>query len=341
MAVASWLVFGCGLDRIDLRPLALSEEGLPPEVEPPASSPEPGGEAASATEPPPRDEPAMPGGIVAPSDEVPVTPEVLLRPGPGCQKLDLLFVIDNSRSMRDEQDSLARSFPNFIDVVEQVLDATDFHIMVVSTGGDRHDEDEPALDPEACDEIQGAGKRSSADGEDCGIAGGLSYMADGQPNLADTFSCMARVGTDGSAFEEPMDAALAATSDALNAVGRCNAGFLRRDAILVVTLVTDEEDRASTGDPEDWRRALLGLKGGNEDALVVLGLVGDNNVDGGLLGGKCAGSDADGAPRLQQFVEGLNGVLGSVCAEDYTPFFQTAVGAIDRACGEFVPPIGL
>ena len=181
--------------------------------------------------------------------------------------------------------------------------------------------------------------RSSPDGVDCGIAGGLPFMVNGQADLEGTFSCVAQVGTDGSAIEEPMDAILAATSAQLNAGGRCNAGFLREDAILVVTLITDEEDRRSRGSPEDWQRTLLEVKGGNADALVVLGLVGDNNLDEGLLGGRCGLTDADGAPRLQELVDSLDGVLGSVCAEDYAPFFQTAVGTIDSACSDFVAPI--
>jgi hypothetical protein len=163
-------------------------------------------------------------------------------------------------------------------------------------------------------------------------------MAQGQPELEATFSCAAQVGTRGSVIEEPMEALLAATSQSLNAPGRCNDGFMRDDAILVVTVITDEEDR-SEGGPEDWRLALLETKQGNPDALVVLGLVGDNNIEDGLLGGPCFLLDADGSPRLQQFVSSFGGVLGSVCASDYTPFFQTAVGSIDSACDDFVPPV--
>jgi hypothetical protein len=206
--------------------------------------------------------------------------------------------------------------------------------MVVGTGGRREDDDEPTLDPEQCDEVQGAGRRRSLDGIDCGMQTGLRYMVDGQPNLDETFACVAQVGTDGSSIEEPIDAVVAATSRALNAPGRCNAGFLRDDAILVTFVITDEDDRRSSGDPEDWQGLLLDVKRGDDRSIVVLGLVGDNNVEDGLLGGKCPDADADGAPRLQSFVRSMGGILGSVCAPDYTPFFQTAAGAIDSACAD-------
>jgi hypothetical protein len=320
---SSLAVLHCGREDIELRPA-----GAPAELAAPApSAPQPES-SSEAVRPPP--EPPPPSGVTLPTDPAP--------PARGCGKVDFLFVIDNSLSMRDEQANLARSFPGFIRVVQQVLEAKDFHIMVVSTGGRLEDEAAPSLDQEACAGVQGAGKRRSGSGEDCGLPAGSSYMVNDQADLEATFDCVARVGVGGSIFEEPMDAMLAATSETLNAAGRCNAGFLREDAVLVVTVITDAEDRYSAGDPELWQSGLLARKADNGDALVVLGLVGDNNVEGGLLGGQCGLLDAAGAPRLQDFVRRTDGILGSVCAPDYAPFFQTAVGSIDSACDDFVPP---
>jgi len=326
----------CGTESIELRPA--SEQPAPPaesdvqnvdEASPAVQ--EEGQPGVTPVSTPGRDGVLVPDGQLLP----PPVPEGAPR---GCTKIDFLFIIDNSNSMRDEQQNLVQSFPGFVDVMRDVVDVHDFHMMVVSTSGDREDEDEPALDPDQCDEIQGAGRRFSRNGDDCAIAGGRSYMDQDQPGLEATFSCVAEVGTGGSVVEEPMDAMIAATSASLNAPGRCNDGFLREDAILVVTVITDEEDD-SDSEPEDWQEALLAAKKGNTDALVVLGLVGDNNIDGGLRGGPCSLLDADGAPRLQQFVDSFSGMLGSVCAPDYTPFFQTAVGSIDSACEDFVAPV--
>jgi hypothetical protein len=329
------LAAGCSLETVELR----TERDDLVEVDVPGPdammelAQEPGPATDTSNEGGP-EVPQPPGPLQGALDLTPPSP-----PEKGCKNIDFLFVIDNSDSMDDEQENLARSFPGFVEVMQRELKAKDFHIMVVGTGGDREDVDEPTLDPIECEEVQGAGRRRSEEGDDCGIQGGLPFMTDSQPDLEATFSCVARVGTDGSAIEEPMDAVLAATGRDLNAAGRCNAGFLRSDAVLVVTFITDEEDRRSEGTPEEWRTLLLERKYGNPDALVMLGLVGDNNVDGGLLGGPCRLLDADGAPRLQGLVESLSGVLGSVCAPDYAPFFATAVESIDSACDEFVPPV--
>jgi hypothetical protein len=346
LALGSTLgLVGCSTERVELGPSsgAAAEPSAPPSsVVPEVLAPRADAPAVASYET---------GGTPAGSDTMlpsygqlpnaftpPPAPERQQR---GCQKIDFLFVIDNSDSMEDEQANLVKSFPGFVAVLGQVLEAKDFHVMVVGTDGALEEEDEPTLDVSECDGVRGAGKRRSANGDDCGIQNGLAFMTHQQPELATTFSCAAAVGTRGSAFEEPMDAMLAATGAALNAPGRCNAGFLRDDAMLVVTFITDEEDRHSTGEPADWRRLLLAAKSNKPDAVMVLGLVGDNNVEGGLPGGPCRAIDADASPRLQAFVDSFarHGVLGSVCAPDYTQFFTLTLGWIDNACQEFARPI--
>jgi hypothetical protein len=332
----------CSEEYIELRPISGDADVIPasPGAGPEDADPTPnddgaGGYTTGAT-------PAGSDNVLLPSGEFPglLMPEA---PRGGCSKIDFLFVIDNSDSMDDEQANLAKSFPEFVTVMNQELAAKDFHIMVVGTDGDDEEEEdgEGTLDLEDCEDLRGAGKRRNEEGSDCGIQDGLAFMTAQQPELAATFSCVADVGTDGSAFEKPIESMLQAAGASLNAPGHCNEGFLREDAMLVVTLITDEEDTRSEGDPEDWRRLLLEAKLGKEDAFVVLGLVGDNNVEGGLPNGPCGVFDADGSPRLQTFVNSFEqrGVLGSVCAADYAPFFGLTLESIDTACQEFVPPV--
>jgi hypothetical protein len=257
----------------------------------------------------------------------------------GCTKVDFLFVIDNSLSMVFAQRELDRSFPGFMRVVEQDVAASDFHIMVVDT--DSWDGGGGSGGADGCREVLGAGRRSDAAGNDCGVAGSSRYIASPAPELTETFSCMADVGAFGDPNEQPIDAVLQALSPAQNSPGGCNYGFLRDDAILVVTIITNQDDDASSGNPESWRANLLELKAGDPSALVVLGFVGDSNVDGGLDGGPCRSLldlGTSGAPKLQSFVRSLErGALGSVCADDYSPVFARAVSDIANACDQFVP----
>lgn len=282
--------------------------------------------------------------------------------GNGCQKVDFLFIIDNSGSMLEEQDNLASSFPSFINSINSTLDqAQDYHIMVLDTDAwvyaqcpllcafpllpgicVGYDCGPPAEQPAQCENILGAGvthpKGANASNMDCNFQNGLRFMTDAEPNLVQAFQCAARVGTDSTDDpERPMEAMVAAVGD-VGPAATCNFQFLRDDAILVVTFVTDEDDNAgdgSTGGVDLWRQALIDAKNGNEDAIVTLGLFGDDDLPNAI----CQGG-AETSPRLRQFLEswGDKGLFGSICAEDYDDFFQSAVDLIDTTCDEFMPP---
>jgi hypothetical protein len=263
-----------------------------------------------------------------------------------CRAVDFLFVIDNSFSMEREQAILARSFPGFMSVIAQQLNALDYHVMVVDTDAMTPDEvaaaeeEAPSTREEICDGVLGAGRRANrSTGSYCQLSAEGRFLDAVQPDLPGAFSCIGRVGTGGSSYEQPVGALLGATSAALTGPSACNRNFLRRNAVLVVTFMTDEDDESTPGEPPAWRQSLLDLKGGDQSALVLLGLVGDDNRKQPLPGGPCGLGEAHGAPRLQRFVESFRfGSLGAVCAGDYAPFFEQAVGVISNACQEFVPP---
>jgi hypothetical protein len=296
----------------------------------------------------------------------------------GCKKVDFLFVIDNSSSMGTSQRNLVTSFPGFISTIQDTLNAQDYHIMVVDTdewngdpypyggvnGADLVCEPHPSCclstcrpgtgttcnggpcpqpwpdPPHACDAVLGAARNINHYIDPCPIEGGKRYIVDGQPNLVETFECMAWVGLAGYWFERPMRAMVEAISEPLNAPGACNDGFLRDDALLVVTIISDAIPQTAPEMAEDgaelWYDAVVAAKHGDPEAVVVLGLFGDGDQPNGLCGQTTYG------PEYFRFVElfGDNGVSASVCEPDYSPFFEQAVADIDAACDEYVPPQG-
>ena len=307
----------------------------------------------------------------------------------GCDKVDFLFVIDNSGSMADEQQALIDSFAPFMQAIEaRIGDSHDFHVMVTDVDAWVFGECGPACNdatqcdaagtcqtadeclfpcalrdvceegtfvcgqtqPEECEDIMGAGvtwpRGRDASNTDCDFGTGARWMDANEPDLAAAFACAARVGTGSSAdTEQPMDAMV----DALGVAGdaaTCNAGFLRDDAILVVTFITDEDDDPtdSTGSPDGWHTAIAQAKQGDDGAVVVLGLFGDNDQPDGICEPLSIdfATGAEPAPRLREFLGtwGERGLFGSVCAADYAPFFASAVDTIGKACDDFVPPQG-
>jgi hypothetical protein len=312
----------------------------------------------------------------------------------GCDKVDFLFVIDNSGSMSDEQQNLIASFPQFINTIQTTLDAAqDYHVMVLDVDAWVYEGCVGACDqaemngcinqngicdifagpactlscpillscagydcanppePFECEDVLGAGvvypRGAEASNMDCGFSDmGERYMDSNEEDLTAAFQCAAKVGTGSSAStEKPMEALVNAVTPSTPAFA-CNEGFIRDDAILVVTFITDESDDQgdSAGTVDGWRQALISAKNGDETAVVVLGLFGDNDQPNPICGPYDPDSydGADPAPRLRSFVDswGDHGFAGSVCASNYDQFFQEAVGIIDTTCEDFVPPQG-
>ncbi len=268
----------------------------------------------------------------------------------GCEKVDLLFVIDNSGSMEDEQANLVASFPGFIAAMRDILaDTQGYNVGVIST--DVYTGDTTCLPlTEGILITQTAG--NGASNAVCApYASGKRYMTE-DDDLETKFACAAQIGISGDGNERPMAALQAALSPGLTGPGGCNEGFLREDALLVVVIITDEEDDheidgcmqnpqpGSPGEPSLWFDTVISSKGGDESKIVVLSLVGPSDQDECPKLDKCTGGiqGAEVATRIIEFTEMFTyGFVGPVC-EPYGPFFAEAIGVIKSACDEFVPP---
>jgi hypothetical protein len=268
----------------------------------------------------------------------------------GCTKVDFLFVIDNSVSMRDQQAALIASFPGFINTIQSTVAAkSDYHVMVADTddwgrctssncASGAMSADSLCVAPaggyacnttfDTCDKTIGSGvvhpAGDGATNAPCTIYGGNRYMIEGEPDLVGTFACVAQVGLAGHPAERPMDSLVAAMGSDLNGAAGCNDGFLRDDAILVVTFISDDPNYEDAGVPQDWYDAVVAAKGGNADAVVVLGLI----------------PDPPKGAHWSEFVAlwGDHGLEASVKSLDYAPFFAQAVDIIDETCDGFTPP---
>ena len=270
-----------------------------------------------------------------------------------CASVDFVFVIDNSVSMGPEQEALVGAFPGFMETISTELEAgSDFHVMVLDTDawGRCNTANEPAWDASSpthstcndyvemtefdeCDRVRGAGvvhpAGDGASNMNCVPSSGARYIDPSEPDLGGMFECMATVGLAGHASERPMNAVEAAFEPGGDAES-CNEGFLRDDALLVVTFISDDPGTEDAGTPSDWYDAVVAAKAGDPAGVVVLGL--------GPADPACT---QNGGEHWLEFVElwGDNGLHGPICgtAEEYVSFFQNSVATIDQACEKFVP----
>jgi len=267
--------------------------------------------------------------------------------GKGCEKIDFLFVVDNSSSMNVHQQNLRNSFGPFIDTIISTVQGSDYHIMVIDSDecvinniGTIPPPPPPYQCQNGCDAVLGAGHI-----RDCAVPDGKRYLTSAldAATLKSTFQCIANVGITGSADEMPMSALVEAVGP-LNGPGQCNEGFLRNDAVLVITVISDDHSGWSGNDnengfggtPQSWFDGVMAAKKGVLENVVVLGLYAQLSDPFTCIAY---------APReADQFIAftkmfGSQGIIGTVCAPDYNnPFFQNAVALIDTTCEGFVPP---
>jgi hypothetical protein len=289
-------------------------------------------------------------------------------PSGGCQAIDLLFVVDDSGSMAEEQSNLGNNFPEFIGLLEDYMTPADtqveYRVGVTTTGVTRHF---TQIVMEMNIPMNSSGPDGALQGQQaCSLGENPWIDGPGGSTAATQFSCMAEVGTTGSGSEMPFAAfhqALLEDPDnplgvpAQSAPGETNEGFYRKnqDSLLVIVLITDEDDcsiqndgvmqvslqggadcneETSTGlyKPEAMVQFLDELTGGGDGRYVVVGIAGgEGGCNETNLG------SAIEAKRIKELIDmvGNWGVFGDICAGDLWTSLDEALDLIELACNEF------
>lgn len=171
---------------------------------------------------------------------------------------DILFVIDNSSSMLEEQEKVARELSGFVRLLAQGPVENDFHVGVITTGVSINARSctpgsQPRLErfPEESGRLQ-YGKQSDGSREPRSERRILSID---DPDFVDQFQLLVRQGTNGSGEEMGLEAMRRALSPPLieepaDADPPGNLGFLRPGARLLVVIVSDEDDCSDPGGQE-------------------------------------------------------------------------------------------
>lgn len=195
---------------------------------------------------------------------------------PAPPPVDLLFLVDTSASMVTAQEQLRAAFPDFIialatgrfpgDATPTFPPLTDIHVGVITpymgTGGVNG---LPTCLEEPDFGHDGVLRTASAD-PTCpsDLPKWLAYDGTSTSTFERNFACKANLGTDGCGFEQQLEAVAKAITpstattrfymDTPGQADRGNAGFFRDGAVLVIVLVSDEDD-CSVSDPDFFNPA--------------------------------------------------------------------------------------
>lgn len=181
---------------------------------------------------------------------------------------DILFVVDNSISMAEEQAKVVLQLNEFITTLATAEVKNDFQVGVVTTSISQHastncDGTDPFLLQFSAEagRLQ-LGKQLDGTPEP---ASTVKILRFDEQTLLDEFRLLIGQGVRGSGEEMPLEAMRRALSEplvstALDAEPPGNAGFLRPGSRLLVVIVSDEDD---CSDPTGTALVLLGASGCN------------------------------------------------------------------------------
>ena len=237
--------------------------------------------------------------------------------------LDVLFMIDNSSSMKLKQQKLASQIPGFVTALQNLpMGLPNLHIAVVSSDmGAPGDSTSSIMCTKTGDNGQfrfgatsgvSVAQQPGLDGgapgaDDAGAPGcagaslnsGATFISnvDGVANytgdLSTLLSCMTALGDTGCGFENQ----LASISRALGADGlpapSSNAGFLRPDAQLAIIVLSDEDDCSAPANT-----ALYSLNGGQQNIANPLGPIANYRCN--QFGHLCVDPAASGSTCLTE-----------------------------------------
>ena len=192
---------------------------------------------------------------------------------PSTEQVDLLFLVDNSNSMAEEQASLTAEIPRLVralatgdsdgDGTADFAPIGSLQAAVITTDMGVGGASVPTCPGRYGDDgVLITRGRTAIAGCMASYPPIFSFAPTDDPDgFSSELSCVATTGTGGCGFEQPLEAVLKALSPASatawtaptfvppvffdatsgHALG-ANAGFVRPDSLLVVVLVTDEED---------------------------------------------------------------------------------------------------
>lgn len=230
-------------------------------------------------------------------------------------EVDILFVIDNSCSMSEEQASLTGNFSSFIQFAD--AQALDYRIAVVTT-----DIEGDIFGGTACPNPPVAQRPAGLPQGACGYFSDGNDMTganpdwrlitpDEQPSPEAAFTAIATQGINGSGTETGLEAAYKALSAPL--ITGWNTGFLRPDAYFALIFLSDEEDQSS-GSVDFYVNFFKAIKGFRNTNLFSASAIVGNSPGG------CA--TADSGQRYISVAQQTGGIFESICTTDWAASLQ-------------------
>ena len=216
-------------------------------------------------------------------------------------KVDVLWVIDNSGSMLTKQQNLATSFDSFTQIF--LNRNFDFHMAIVTTDIRSATDPNPLLR-----------------GQQGDFQGAPSVITPSTANFSSVFKANIVVGALGDPAAKSLDAIILSLGVAK--LAGSNTGFLRSDAHLAVIFVSDADDDDSVASVSDTVSFLNTLK---PDVFDVTSRTYKKNftasavvVDTSNTGNAACPMPFEDGVKFKQIAAQTNGSIASICENDFS-----------------------
>jgi hypothetical protein len=238
-------------------------------------------------------------------------------------KIDVLFVVDNSSSMGDDQTNLTANFRPFIQKFQ--LQGYDFHIGVTATDAWKATVE---------------GRTTMAKLKD-GLTtpkSGYPIITNSTPDIEGAFLINAKTGTAGSGDER----AFSSFKDAL--LSTLNAGFRRDEAFLAVVIVSDEDDFSNNTSTATTNYSSPGLHTVQSYVDFLSSYTNSTSTYKRFstsaiytVDAACRTSKGSGrvGVRYKQLIDATEGISGSICDTSFATSLQLIAGRISELSTQF------
>ena len=236
------------------------------------------------------------GACTSGNPELPANEQVTGASTAPSNKVDVLFMVDNSSSMTSMQQKMLNEFPVFVQTLSAIPGGLpDLHLAVISS-----DLGAPSdVDIMCTNTGNGGNFFFQPEGTCVGttLQPGATFITDDATGttknfsgadpagLSNVFQCIALLGSAGCGFEHQ----LASVARALGADGSPapsgNSGFLRPDAELAIVMLTNEDDCSAPVSPSGAPLPIYSLEGGDDSLSSPGGPLGNYRCNGAPYGG--------------------------------------------------------
>ncbi len=256
-------------------------------------------------------------GVTSPQRQAPpetfvaLTAEVSQQASLPEPKVNILFVVDNSGSMKNYQKKMSENIELFANSFFENA-RVDFRIGVVPVYDSKYLNDKTVYVPSGVRKMNALGELVGLRDEAGSLIPNKLFITRETPNPKAVLKNTVLLGTQwGPEAEESFSPVLAITEQKRNL--EKNQGFYQADAYLAVIFLTDADDVTPGLSADDFYERLVELKNGDRSKVLIAAALPN-------LNNKTAACSKDGRGPVQSFPSLLSisgGIFADLCSDDF------------------------